>query len=135
MDYGPSLMATYEISKGDGSNIVNKGIAIRLDPGPGGVSRGRAWAVYDQDTMRFAAAWTGQGFIDWHGINFNGSHQVHPRLAGRVELSNPNEPALGQPRRLAVSSTSASGAAMASIMVLCRGAGSITGGCTSTPTG
>jgi len=46
MDYGPSLMASYEISNGDGSNIVNKGIAIRLDSGPGGVSRGRAWALY-----------------------------------------------------------------------------------------
>jgi putative heme-binding domain-containing protein len=97
MDYGPSLMATYEISDGDGSNIVNKGIAIRLDPGSGGISRGGAWAVYDQDTMRFAAAWTGQGFIDWNGINFNGSHQVHPRLAGKVELANPNEPAWASP--------------------------------------
>ena len=97
MDYGPSLMATYEISNEDGSNIVNKGIAIRLDSGPGGVSRGRAWALYDQDTIRFAAAWTGQGFIDWNGINFNGSHQVHPRLAGRVELCNPNVPAWANP--------------------------------------
>ena len=54
MDYGPSLVATYEISNGDGSNIVNKGIAIRLDSGPGGVSRGRAWAVLrpGYDTVR-----------------------------------------------------------------------------------
>ena len=107
MDYGPSLMATYEISNGDGSNVVYKGIAIRLDPGPGGVSRGRAWAVYDQDTMRFAAAWTGQGFIDWNGINFNGSHQVHPRIAGTVEFSNPNEPAWAQPRKWELPRTSA----------------------------
>ena len=97
MDYGPSLMATYEVSRGDGSNLVNKGIAIRLDAGPGGVSRGRAWAVYDQDTMRFAAAWTGPGFIDWNGINFNGSHQVHPRLAGKLELANPDTPAWANP--------------------------------------
>ena len=78
-------------------NIVAKGIAIRLDPGPGGVSRGRAWAVYDQDTLRFAAAWTGQGFIDWNGINFNGQHQVHPRLAGKVEFANPNAPGWANP--------------------------------------
>jgi putative heme-binding domain-containing protein len=97
MDYGPSLMATYEISNGDGSNLVNKGIAIRLDPGPGGISRGWAWAVYDQDTMRFAAAWTGQGFIDWNGINFNASHQVHPRVVGKVEFSNPDLPAWANP--------------------------------------
>jgi putative heme-binding domain-containing protein len=97
MDYGPFLMATYEISKGDHTNIVYKGIAVRLDQGPGGVSRGRAWAVYDQDTLRFAAAWTGQGFIDWNGINFNGSHQVHPRVAGRVALANPNVPVWADP--------------------------------------
>ena len=52
MDYGPSLMATYEISNGDGSNIVNKGIAIRLDSGPGGVSRGRTWALYVPESGR-----------------------------------------------------------------------------------
>jgi putative heme-binding domain-containing protein len=98
MDYGPSLMATYEVSPGDRSNIAYKGIAIRLDPGPGGVSLGGAWALYDQDTMRLAAFWTGQGFIDWNGINFNGVHQVHPRLAGTVELANPNEPAWANPR-------------------------------------
>ena len=39
MDYGPTLMATYEISRGDQSNIVPKGIAIRLDPG-GAACRG-----------------------------------------------------------------------------------------------
>jgi putative heme-binding domain-containing protein len=90
MDHGPSLMATYEISVGDRSNIVYKGIAIRLDPGPGGISRGRAWVVYDQDTMRLAAAWTGHGFIDWNGVNFNGRHEVHPRLVGEVAFANPN---------------------------------------------
>ena len=26
--------------------------------------------------------WTGQGFIDWEGINFNGRHVVHPRTVG-----------------------------------------------------
>ena len=40
MDYGPSLMATYEVGS-DGSNFAYKGIAVRLDPGQGGVSRGR----------------------------------------------------------------------------------------------
>jgi putative heme-binding domain-containing protein len=98
MDYGPSLIATYEVSQGDRSNIAYKGIAVRLDPGPGGVSRGRTWALYDEDTMRLAACWTGQGFSDWNGINFNGMHAVHPRLAGTVELANPNEPAWADPR-------------------------------------
>lgn len=97
MDYGPSLSATYEVSPGDGSNIAYKGMAVRLDAGPGGVSRGRAWAVYDQDTMRLAAFWTGQGFIDWHSINFDGQHQVHPRIVGAIELVNPNGPGWANP--------------------------------------
>jgi glucose/arabinose dehydrogenase len=97
MDYGPSLMATYEVSAGDRSNLVYKGIAMRLDGGPGGVSRGRAWAVYDQDTMRLAAIWTGQGFIDWNGINFNGTHQVHPRIVGDLQIASRNVPGWANP--------------------------------------
>ena len=37
MDYGPSLNATFEVSD-NGSNIANKGIAIRLDAGQGGIA-------------------------------------------------------------------------------------------------
>ncbi|MFI5386280.1 MAG: DUF6797 domain-containing protein [Fimbriimonadales bacterium] len=96
MDYGPNLSATFEVGD-DGSNFAFKGIGVRLDPGPGGVSRGRAWAVYDHDTLRLAAAWTGQGFIDWNGINFNGRHQVHPRIVGRIHVANPYEPGWANP--------------------------------------
>src|SRR5262249_54077885 len=48
-------------------------------------------------TLRFAAAWSGQGFIDWNGINFNGQHQVHPRIAGKREFASPNQPAWANP--------------------------------------
>ncbi len=88
MDYGPSLIHTYEVGKG-GGNIAYKGIAIRLDEGPGGVSRGRYWALYDEDTLRLAAAWTGEGFVDWNGIMFNGRHGIHPRVQGDVHVENP----------------------------------------------
>ena len=54
-----------------GKNFAYKGIATRLDPGPGGVSRGQRWMIFDHDTMRMAAAWTGTGFIDWQGIHFD----------------------------------------------------------------
>ena len=97
MDYGPSLAATIEIGS-DGSNFAYKGIAVRLDPGPGGIARGHAWVVYDHDTMRLAAAWTGQGFIDWKGINFDGQHQVHPRLIGQIHVSTVNGPGWANPR-------------------------------------
>lgn len=97
MDYGPTLAATYEVS-GDGSNFAYKGIAVRLDAGPGGVSRGRHWSVFDHDTMRLAASWSGDGFIDWNGINFNGRHEIHPRVVGLVELANPVGPGWANPR-------------------------------------
>jgi putative heme-binding domain-containing protein len=96
MDYGPSLVNTYEVGT-DGTNFAYKGIAVRLDPGPGGVSRGRSWMVFDHDTMRIAAAWTGQGFIDWHGIHMDGRHNIHPRINGDVHLANPTGPGWANP--------------------------------------
>ena len=99
MDYGPSLSATYEIGR-DGGNFAYKGVAIRLDPGQGGVSRGRAFTVFEIDTLRLAAAWTGEGFIDWNGINFNGQHQVHPRIVGTVTSALPSGPGWANPQTL-----------------------------------
>ncbi len=96
MDYGPSLMNTYEVG-GVGPNIAYKGIAVRLDSGAGGISRGKQWALFDQDTMRFGAAWTGDRFIDWKGIHFNGQHQVHPKLVGDIHLTNPVGPGWADP--------------------------------------
>jgi putative heme-binding domain-containing protein len=96
MDYGQCQMNTYEIG-GPGPNIAYKGIAVRLDPGTGGVSRGKQWALFDHDTMRFAAAWTGDGFIDWNGIHFNGQHAVHPKLVGALQVVNPVGPGWANP--------------------------------------
>ena len=58
IDYGPSLTHTYEVP-GLEHNLAYKGIAVRLDPGAGGVSRGRHWMIFDTDTLRTAAAGTG----------------------------------------------------------------------------
>ncbi len=96
MDYGPSLINTYEVG-GPGPNFAYKGIAVRLDAGAGGVSRGKRWALFDHDLMRFAAAWTGDGFIDWKGIHFNGQHQVHPKIVGDVAVANPIGPGWADP--------------------------------------
>ena len=96
MDYGPSLMATLEVGD-DGANIAYKGIAVRVDPGPGGVSRGRAWTLFEHDTLRLAASWIGNRFIDWEGINFNGKHQVHPRVVGDIQVANPSGPGWADP--------------------------------------
>jgi putative heme-binding domain-containing protein len=101
MDYGPSMMNTFAVG-GAKTDIAYKGIAVRLDAGAGGVSRGKQWALFDHDTMRFAAGWvaraTDQPFIDWKGIHFNGQHQVHPSIAGRILVMNPGTPGWADPR-------------------------------------
>jgi len=88
MDLGPSLHWTYQVAP---DHIAQKGIAIRLDDGPGGVSKGRAWMVYDHDTMSLATATTG-GFVDWKGIAFDGSHGSHTSLTGERHFINPPGP-------------------------------------------
>jgi hypothetical protein len=93
MDFGPVLFWTYQVAPG---NIAQKGIAIRLDDGPGGVSKGRAWMIYDHDTMRVAAATTG-GFVDWKGIAFDGSHGTHTGLSGEKHFVNPVGPGWASP--------------------------------------
>jgi putative heme-binding domain-containing protein len=96
MDYGPTLTGTFEIGK-DGRNIAYKGVAVRLDPGPGGVVKGKAWVVFEHDTLRMAAGWSGAGFIDWRGINFNGEHGVHPRVVGTVGFETAGGPGWANP--------------------------------------
>ncbi|HSH17334.1 MAG TPA: DUF6797 domain-containing protein, partial [Verrucomicrobiae bacterium] len=78
-------------------NIAQKGIAIRLDPGPGGISRGNVWLVYDHDTMRAAAAWSGDEFVDWRGIAFDGSHGTHTSIVGEKLFVNPAGPGWAKP--------------------------------------
>ena len=97
MDFGRSLSWTYQIDgeKGD-PNIAQQGLAVRLDPGPGGISKGGAWIVYDQTTMRVATAYSGS-FVDWRGIAFDGSHGSHTSIAGDPLFVNPDAPAWAHP--------------------------------------
>jgi hypothetical protein len=88
MEFGPVLFWTLEVAPG---NIAYKGIAVRLDAGAGGVSKGRAWMIYDHDTLRVAAAVTGS-FVDWRGIAFDGSHETLTRLTGVRHFVNPVGP-------------------------------------------
>ena len=55
------------------------------------------WMLFDHDTLRVAAVWSGEGFIDWNGINFNGRHQIHPRVVGTVRFANPVGPGWADP--------------------------------------
>jgi hypothetical protein len=116
MDYGNFLINTYEVvglnatprerSSGPSplpdenfskANFAYKGIAVRLDPGMGGVAAGKAWMLFDHDLMRVAGAWTGDGFIDWEAILFNGKHNISPRTAGDLHFENPVTPAWANP--------------------------------------
>lgn len=96
MDYGPNLVMTLEVGD-DGRNFAYKGNAIRLDRGPGGISRGNHWMVFDYDTLRVAAGWSGKQFCDWNGINFNDRHAVHPRIVGELHFQNLTGPGWGRP--------------------------------------
>ena len=94
MDFGPALLWTLQAAP---DNIAQKGIAIRLDAGPGGISHGHDWMLYDHDTLRVAAAWSGDGFVDWKGIAFDGSHQTHTSITGTTAFVNPPGPGWAHP--------------------------------------
>ena len=94
MNYGPYLSASIEAAPG---NIAYKGIAIRRDDGPGGVSKGSEFVVFETDTLRMAAAWSGDEFIDWRSIVYDGSHGTHPKLVGERLFTNPVAPGWARP--------------------------------------
>ncbi len=103
MDYGFSLAHCYQVP-GDKLNFAYKGIAIRLNPGAGGLSRGDQWQLFDTDTMRMAAGWhhpvddaSTSRFIDWRDIQLNGEHGIHPRVAGAIDFGNSIGPGWANP--------------------------------------
>ena len=107
MDYGPFLISTYEMTTQavpenvqghDIRNIAYKSIATRLDEGEGGISQGSYWTSFDHDTMRMTGAWSGSGFIDWHGIMFDGRHAIHPRTVGKMLTGVTNVPGWANPK-------------------------------------
>ena len=116
LDYGNWLMRCYEMSDDEDPekvisggraplafeeysevNFAYKGIAIRLDPGAGGVAKGNAFAMFDHDLMRFVGAWTGDGFIDWEDILLDDQHNVYPRTVGKRQFANPITPGWAHP--------------------------------------
>lgn len=109
MDYGPNLAHTFEVP-GTRENFAYKGIAVRVDPGAGGVSRGHHWMLFDTDTLRMAAGWSAahdgpvssskNTFIDWRGIQFNGEHGIHPRIVGQTAFANSTGPGWANPENL-----------------------------------
>ncbi|EAR01777.1 DUF6797 domain-containing protein [Maribacter sp. HTCC2170] len=117
MDYGNFFINTYELVDEEtgleryhsprpipypdedysNNNFAYKGIAVRLDEGKGGVSRGKAWMIFDHDLMRVAGGWTGDGFIDWNGILLNDKHETYPRTIGKLHFETPVGPGWANP--------------------------------------
>ena len=95
-DYGPFLAATIQVGP-EAGGIVRKGFSVRLDPGGEGIGRGRAFAMHDLDTLTLASFWTGEGFIDWQGINFDGRHGAWPQAVGTVQSFLPEGPGWADP--------------------------------------
>ena len=122
MDYGPSLMATYEVGGGDAQHRLQGDRRPARPRARRRLARAGPGSVYDHDTLRFAAAWTGQGFIDWNGINFNGQHQVHPRIAGKRGVRQPDRARLGRPGDRQLRRPSRCAAATAGPTARCRDA-------------
>ncbi len=128
MDYGPFLIGTFELADAarraaatklpgnaldtitPDANLAYKGIAVRLDSGTGGISAGKTWVVFEHDTARVAGAWTGEGFIDWEGINFNSRHVVHPRTIGEPQFETADGPGWANPATGAFDDTRVVGA-------------------------
>ena len=94
IDYGPAKKFSVEVSK---ENIAYKGLAVRLDPGQGGISSGSEFMIFDTETLRWAGGWTGEGFVDWRGIALNGEHEIHPSRVGDLVFHNPVAPGWGHP--------------------------------------
>ncbi|NBB19118.1 hypothetical protein GVN20_07110 [Runella sp. CRIBMP] len=91
---GPSPFKDEDYSK---NNFAYKGIAVRLDKGAGGVSKGKAWMIFDHDLMRVAGAYTGEGFIDWNAILLNDKHETYPRTIGKLHFETPVSPGWANP--------------------------------------
>ena len=92
---GPSPFPDEDYLK---NNFAYKGIAVRLDKGEGGISKGKAWMVFDHDLMRVAGGWTGNGFIDWNGILLNDKHETYPRTIGKLHFETPVGPGWANPK-------------------------------------
>ncbi len=116
MDYSNFLIRTYEladsteppreISRGPSplanenlidQNFAYKGIAIRLDEGGGGITKGEAFVLFDTDLMRLAGTWTGKGFIDYQAILMNERHNIYPRTVGHVNFETKVRPGWANP--------------------------------------
>jgi hypothetical protein len=77
MDYGPTLTHTYQVSRKP-LNIAYKGVAIRLDPGQGGIARGKMWTIFEEclEQIDFLGAQVGFREIELKRLRAQNERQV-----------------------------------------------------------
>lgn len=85
VDLGRALFGHFEV---DANNTVPKGLIVALDPDAKSVADSQHNALYDLDTGRLAAFWTG-GSLDWEDLNYNGKHSRNARIVGEAVLESP----------------------------------------------
>jgi hypothetical protein len=76
MDRGPYFSASVESSLPQ-RQMTPKGLIIRV-----GTPAHPAYVLFDEDLLRYSAAWTGQQIIDWQSVVFDGSHRTWPTVVG-----------------------------------------------------
>ena len=92
MDYGPFLSTTVENPRGENSSkgkggVADKGIVVRHGKREGAT-------VFDTDTLRMAAAWTG-GWLQLKGVAFDGVHGPNPAAPANAQVFYETNPAPG----------------------------------------
>ena len=92
MDYGPFLSTTVENPRGENSSkgkggVADKGIVVRHGKREGAT-------VFDSDTLRMAAAWTG-GWLQLKGVAFDGAHGPNPGAPANAQVFYETDPAPG----------------------------------------
>ncbi len=80
------------------ANIAYKGIAMRLDEGEGGMPKGKAFTLFEHDTLRLVGAWIGEGFIDWNEIQLDGTHEAHAKSVGEAQFELLDGPGWANPK-------------------------------------
>jgi glucose/arabinose dehydrogenase len=89
MDYGPFISLTLEAPRPAG-NFAYKGVVVPLR------ADRTASMVFDTDLLRWSAGWRG-GFVDWHNILYDGTHQTHCRVVGGQVFGTLKRPGWAKP--------------------------------------
>lgn len=93
MDHGPFLFHPLRLTGHDGREIlsVKHGLITRLNPGIGGVTSGRVWAIHDLAPFRFLGFARGGQFSD-EAVIFDGSDAPGLTLVGTTFENAPPAP-------------------------------------------